>query len=76
MNWYGAFFPAKTPSDITSWWEKELLSLGKDPVFIKKMTEMSFDPLVVGSADFKRIMAVERTQWDAVIKTTHVSTQK
>ncbi len=76
MNWYGAFFPAKTAPDIVSFWEKELLALARDPVFVKKMTDMSFDPLVLGSADFKRVMAVERTQWDAVIKTTHIATQK
>ncbi len=76
MNWYGAFLPVKTPTEIVSFWEKELLSLLKDPVFIKKMTEMSFDPVAFGSQEFKRIMAVERNQWATVIKNTQVSTQK
>jgi len=76
MNWYGAFFSSKTPTDVVSFWEKELLSLAKDTAFNKKMTEMSFDPVVYGAQEFKRIMAVERTQWAAVIKTTQISTQK
>ena len=76
MNWYGAFFSSKTPIDVVSFWEKELLSLAKDPAFNKKMTEMSFDPVAYGAQEFKRIMAVERTQWAAVIKTTQISTQK
>ena len=76
MNWYGAFLPSKTPIDIVNFWEKELLSLAKDPVFTKRMSEMSFDPVAYGAQEFKRIMAVERTQWASVIKTTQISTQK
>jgi tripartite-type tricarboxylate transporter receptor subunit TctC len=76
MNWYGAFLPSKTPSDIVNFWEKELLSLAKDPAFNKKMAEMSFDPVTYGSQEFKRIMTVERAQWAAVIKATQISTQK
>jgi hypothetical protein len=40
------------------------------------MTEMSFDPVAYSAQEFKRIMAVERTQWATVIKTTQISTQK
>ena len=76
MNWYGAFFSSKTPTEVVSFWEKELLSLAKDPAFNKKMTEMSFDPVAYGAQEFNRIMAVERTQWAAVIKMTKISTQK
>jgi tripartite-type tricarboxylate transporter receptor subunit TctC len=76
MNWYGAFFSAKTSLDVVSFWEKELMSLAKDPAFIKKMTDMSFDPVTYGSQEFKRIMATERAQWATVIKSTQISTQK
>lgn len=76
MNWYGAFFSSKVSSEVLSFWEKELLSLTKDPVFIKKMTDMNFDPVAYGSQEFKRIMTVERAQWAGVIKATHISTQK
>jgi tripartite-type tricarboxylate transporter receptor subunit TctC len=76
MNWYGAFFSSKVPAEVVGFWEKELLSLAKDPVFIKKMMEMSFDPVAYGAQEFKRIMAVERSQWASVIKTTHIATQK
>ena len=76
MNWYGAFFPTRTPSDVLTFWERELLSLAQDPGFIQKMHEMSFDSVLMGSAEFARIMAVEKTQWAAVIKATGVSAKK
>lgn len=76
MNWYGAFVPAKTPPDIAAFWEKELLSLAHESAFGKKMHEMSFDPITIGAAEFRRIMALEKTQWAGVIKATKVSAQK
>jgi tripartite-type tricarboxylate transporter receptor subunit TctC len=76
MNWYGAFLSSKTSAEILSFWEKELLLLAKDPTFIKRMLEMSFDPVAFDAQEFKRIMAVERAQWAGIIKKTQISTQK
>jgi len=76
MNWYGAFFSAKTSPEIIGFWEKELFSLAKDPTFQRKMKEMSFDPVVFGSQEFTKMMNLERTQWGNVIKTAHVSIKK
>ena len=76
MNWYGAFFSAKTPADIVGFWEKELIALAKDATFQKKMKEMSFDPVAYGSQEFSKMMNLERTQWSNVIKTAHVSIKK
>jgi len=76
LNWYGAFFPSKTPAEIVSFWEKELLSLVNDPGFSAKMQSMSFDPIAYGTEEFNRIMEVERSEWAAVIKNVRVSTKK
>ena len=76
MNWYGAFFPAKTPADIIAFWEKEMLALTKDAAFTDKMRAMSFDPVAYSAQEFKQIMEVERAQWAAVIKNVKVSAQK
>ena len=76
MNWYGAFFPAKTPADIIAFWEKEMLALTKDAAFTDKMRTMSFDPVAYSAQEFKQIMEVERAQWAAVIKNVKVSAQK
>jgi len=76
MNWYGAFFPTKTPADVVALWEKELLALTRDPTFQTRMKAMSFDPVAYPAQEFVRMMAVERTQWAGVIKSAKISTQK
>jgi tripartite-type tricarboxylate transporter receptor subunit TctC len=76
MNWYGAFFSAKTSPEIIGFWERELSWLSKDPVFQRKMREMSFDPVMFGSQEFTKMMNLERTQWANVIKSAHVSIKK
>ena len=76
MNWYGVFLPAATPKDIVETWEKELLAIAKEPAFIKRMHEMSFDPVAFGTQEFARIMAAERPQWTTAIKAAGVDTRK
>ena len=76
MNWYGVFLPAATPKEIVALWEKELLSLAKDPAFARRMREMSFDPVAFGTAEFARMMAAERVQWSAAIKAAVIDTKK
>jgi len=76
MNWYGAFAPAATPRDIVGLWERELLGLAKDPAFANRMREMSFDPVAFGGQDFDRMMAAERPQWTAAIRSAGIPTQK
>jgi tripartite-type tricarboxylate transporter receptor subunit TctC len=76
MNWYGAFVPAATPREIVDFWERELLAVAKDPAFVRRMKEMSFDPIAFGTQEFARLMAVERPQWSAVIKSAGIATKK
>ena len=76
MNWYGAFVPAATPREIVEFWDRELLAVAKEPSFAKRMKEMSFDPVAFGSAEFTRMMAAERPQWTAVIKSAGIATKK
>ena len=76
MNWYGVFMPAATPRDIVDFWERELLLVAKDPVFVKRMKEMSFDPIAFGAQEFTRLMAAERPQWTAAIKAAGIATKK
>ncbi len=76
MNWYGAFFPAKTPPEIIGFWEHELALLAKDGAYQKRMREMSFDPVVYGAQEFTKMMALESGQWAGVIKSAKIVTQK
>ncbi len=76
MNWYGVFMPAATPRDIVDFWERELLLVAKDPAFVKRMKEMSFDPIAFGAQEFTRLMNAERPQWTAAIKAAGIATKK
>lgn len=76
MNWYGVFLPTATPKDVVDMWEKELLAIAKDPAFIKRMHEMSFDPVAFGTQEFARMLAAERPQWGAAIKAAGIDTIK
>ena len=76
MNWYGVFMPTATPRDIVDFWERELLLVAKDPTFVKRMKEMSFDPIAFGAQEFTRLMIAERPQWTAAIKAAGIATKK
>ena len=76
MNWYGVFMPVATPREIVDFWERELLAIAKDPAFIKRMKEMSFDPIAFGAHEFTRLMNAERPQWAAAIKAAGIATKK
>ena len=75
-NWSCPRPPAATPKEIVELWEKELLSLAKDPAFARCMREMSFDPVAFGTAEFARMMAAERVQWAAAVKAAGIDTKK
>jgi tripartite-type tricarboxylate transporter receptor subunit TctC len=76
VNWYGVFMPAATPKETQEFLERELLALGKDATFVRRMKEMSFDPLAVGAQEFNRMMAAERPHWAAAIKSAGIDTRK
>lgn len=76
VNWYGVFMPSSTPREIQETLEGEVLALARDATFLKRMKEMSFDPIVMPAADFNRLMAAERPQWAAAIKAAGIETVK
>jgi len=76
MNWYGVFAPASTPRSVIALWERELLALARDATFAAKMREMSFDPVAFDSKTFVQMLAAERIQWQAVIKSAGIDTRK
>ena len=68
INWYGVFVPQQTPREVVDTLEREMLTLPKNPDFVKKMKDLSFDPVVLGSREFTRMIHDERRQWKEVIK--------
>ncbi len=76
MNWYGLFMPAATPADTVAFLERELQALSHDATFVRRMKEMSFDPVFHGAQEFNRMMAAERPQWAAAIRSAGIATRK
>jgi tripartite-type tricarboxylate transporter receptor subunit TctC len=76
VNWYGVFMPTATPKETQEFLEREILALAKDATFVRRMKEMSFDPMVLSAQDFNRMMAAERPQWTAAIKAAGIETRK
>jgi tripartite-type tricarboxylate transporter receptor subunit TctC len=76
MNWYGVFMPAATPREVVEFIERELQVLAKDATFVRRMKEMSFDPVSFGAQEFGRMMAAERPQWTSAIKAAGIATKK
>ena len=75
VNWYGVFVPDRTPREVVETLERELLALPKNPDFVKRMKELSFDPVVLGSREFTRMIHQERQQWKEVIKAAGIKVQ-
>lgn len=72
INWFGVFVPTKTAQEIVGRLERELLVLEKEPAFVQKMKELSYDPVVRGSQELARIIERERQQWRTVIQTAGI----
>lgn len=75
VNWYGVFVPHQTPREVVDTLERELLALPKNPDFVKRMKDLSFDPVVLGSGEFTRMIHRERQQWKEVIKAAEIKVQ-
>ena len=75
VNWYGVFVPRQTPREVVDTLERELLALPKNPDFVKRMKDLSFDPVVLGSGEFTRMIHQERQQWKEAIKAAEIKVQ-
>lgn len=69
-GWFGVFAPAHVPKDVAAKLTHELLALKGDPVYVKAMTDLGFDPLAMPPDEFARVIEEHRQQWKSVIQTT------
>lgn len=76
VNWYGVFVPVQTPREIVDLLERELLALPRNQEFVRRMKDLSFDPVVLGSREFTRMLQQERQQWKSVIQAAGIKVEK
>lgn len=75
INWYGVFVPHQAPREAVDVLEREMLALPKNPDFVRRMKDLSFDPVVLGSREFTRMIHDERRQWKEVIKAAGIKAE-
>ena len=70
LQWSGVYAPAATPKPIVGRLNREIVAIVKDPIFIKQMIEVGFDPVSGPNTpeDWGALVAGEVTKWSAIVK--------
>ena len=70
LQWSGVYAPAATPRVIIERLNREIVSILKDPVFIKQVIEVWFDPVVgINTPEaWGAMVAGEVKKWSAIVK--------
>ena len=70
LQWSGVYAPAATPRVIIERLNREIVSILKDPVFIKQVIEVGFDPVVgINTPEaWGAMVAGEVKKWSAIVK--------
>ena len=70
LQWSGVYAPAATPRLIIERLNREIVAILKDPVFIKQVIEVGFDPVVGTNTPeaWGALVAGEVKKWSAIVK--------
>jgi tripartite-type tricarboxylate transporter receptor subunit TctC len=73
VQWYGFFAPAKTPKEIVTRLNTEIVAVLRDPDVVKKMAEQGAD-IVTGSPDqFGKLVQSEIAKWSKLVKDAKIT---
>ena len=70
LQWSGVYAPAATPKPIIERLNREIVAIVKDPIFIKQMVEVGFDPVTGPNTPevWGALVAGEVNKWSAIVK--------
>jgi len=70
LQWSGVYAPAATPKPIIERLNREIVAIVKDPVFMKQMVEVGFDPVTGPNTPevWGALVADEVSKWSAIVK--------
>ena len=70
LQWSGVYAPATTPRVIIERLNREIVAILKDPIFIKQIIEVGFDPVVgINTPEaWGALVAGEVKKWSAIVK--------
>jgi tripartite-type tricarboxylate transporter receptor subunit TctC len=77
LQWSGVYAPAATPKAIVGRLNREIDAIVKDPVFMKQMIEVGFDPVSGPNTPeaWGTLVANEVTKWSAIVKQAGLKTE-
>ena len=75
-GWHGIYAPAKTPRDVLSVIEREIMSLVKNPEFAATMKAMNFVPVGSGMQDIAKRLETEFRVWPEVVKAANIGVSR
>jgi tripartite-type tricarboxylate transporter receptor subunit TctC len=69
-QWSGVYAPVATPKPIVERLNREIVAIVSDPIFIKQMIEVGFDPVNGPNTPeaWGALVAGEVTKWSAIVK--------
>ena len=70
LQWSGVYAPAATPRVIIERLNREIVAILKDPIFIKQVIEVGFDPVVgINTPEaWGALVAGEIKKWSTIVK--------
>ena len=77
LQWSGVYAPAATPKPIIGRLNREIVAIVKDPVFMKQMVDVGFDPVSGPNTPeaWGALVAGEVTKWSAIVKQAGLKTE-
>jgi hypothetical protein len=68
VQWYGFFAPAKTPREVVSYLNREIVAVMKDPASAKRFADQGADIVTGSPEDFGKLVQAELAKWSKFIK--------
>lgn len=68
LNWIGLLAPARTPTAILDWWNKQATTILKEKDAIDKLMAQGAQADPMSREEFARVIKAEAQKWSAVVK--------
>jgi tripartite-type tricarboxylate transporter receptor subunit TctC len=72
VTWYGMFAPAKTPKEIVSKLNAQVVKILSAPEMAQRMASQGAEPRTSSPEELAQFMRVEAERWRKVIKTAGI----
>jgi tripartite-type tricarboxylate transporter receptor subunit TctC len=74
-TWYGIVAPAKTPSPVLDWLNREVSSILHDPALERRLAADTIEVTSASRQAFGRYLAAEARKWSEVVRVAGVRTE-